>query len=43
VNLTNVNTPGIGYIGHYEVPAWYQANVVNTGKTFTYFAFNIFG
>ena len=41
VNLTNVNAPGIGYIGHYEIPTWYQANVVNTNKTFTYFDFQI--
>ena len=42
VNLTNVNTPGIGYIGHYEIPTWYQANVVNINKTFTYFDFTPF-
>jgi hypothetical protein len=42
VNLTNVNTPGIGYIGHDEVQDWYLANVVNTNKTFTYFDFQIF-
>jgi hypothetical protein len=37
VNLTNVNAPGIGYVGHSEVHDWYQANVVNTNKTFTFF------
>jgi hypothetical protein len=37
VNLTNVNAPGIGFIGHSEVHDWYQANVVNANKTFTYF------
>lgn len=42
VNLTNVNAPGIGFIGHTEVHDWYQANVVNTNKTFTYFDFQIF-
>jgi hypothetical protein len=37
MSLTNVNASGIGFIGHSEVHAWYQANVVNTDKTFTFF------
>ncbi len=37
VNLTNVAAPGIGLIGHSEVPLWYLANVVDTNETFTYF------
>jgi hypothetical protein len=36
-NLTNVIAPGIGLIGHEEVPLWYLANVVDTDKTFDYF------
>jgi hypothetical protein len=36
-NLTNVVAPGIGLIGHYEMPRWYLANVVDANKTFTYF------
>jgi hypothetical protein len=36
-NLTNVIAPGIGLVGHEEVPLWYLANVVNTDKTFDYF------
>jgi hypothetical protein len=35
-NLTNVIAPGIGLIGHYEVPLWYLDNVVYKNKTFTY-------
>ncbi len=37
MNLTNVTAPGIGLIGHGEVPDWYLANVVDTNETFTYF------
>lgn len=36
-NLTDTIAPGIGLIGHTEVPAWYMANVVQTDKTFDYF------
>jgi hypothetical protein len=36
-SLTNVSAPGIGLIGHGEVPDWYLANVVDTDETFTYF------
>ncbi len=36
-NLTNVNAPGIGFIGHSEVHDWYLVNVVEANKTFTYF------
>ncbi|MHB1425743.1 MAG: lipase family protein [Gemmataceae bacterium] len=36
-NLTNATAPGIGLIGHSEVPNWYLANVVDTKETFTYF------
>jgi hypothetical protein len=35
VNLTNVNAPGIGFIGHSEVHDWYLANIVDSNKTFT--------
>ena len=37
MNLTDVTAPGIGLIGHYEVPDWYLANVVDANKTFSYF------
>jgi hypothetical protein len=37
MNLTNVNAPGVGLIGHGEVPLWYLANVVDTNETFMYF------
>jgi hypothetical protein len=36
--LTNVNAPGIGLIGHTETHSWYEANVVDTNRTFTYFS-----
>lgn len=36
-SLTNVVAPGIGLIGHEESHEWYQANVVDTGKTFSFF------
>lgn len=35
-NVTSVNAPGIGLIGHSEVPDWYMANVVATKETFTF-------
>jgi hypothetical protein len=34
-NLTNVNAPGIGLIGHFETHDWYLANVVKTNETFS--------
>jgi hypothetical protein len=37
LNLTNVKAPGVGLVGHSEVHNWYQVNVADTGKTFTYF------
>jgi hypothetical protein len=36
-SLTNVVAPGIGRIGHEQVHEWYQANVVDTDQTFTFF------
>ncbi len=36
-NLTNATVAGIGLIGHYEIPVWYLANVVDTNETFAYF------
>jgi hypothetical protein len=36
-NLTSVRAPGVGLIGHYEVPVWYVLNVADTGRTFNYF------
>jgi hypothetical protein len=36
-NLTNVTAPGIGLIGHEQVPDWYLVNVVDPDKTFDYF------
>jgi hypothetical protein len=37
MSLTNVSAPGIGLIGHGEVPLWYLANVVDANETFNYF------
>ncbi len=37
LNLTNVNAPGVGLVGHSEVHDWYQVNVADDGKTFNYF------
>jgi hypothetical protein len=36
-NLTDLNAPGIGLVGHFEVPEWYLANVVDANETFDYF------
>ena len=36
-NLTNVNAPGVGLIGHSEVHDWYIANVVDNNETFDFF------
>lgn len=36
-NLTNVNAPGVGLVGHEEMPTWYQTYVINTNRTWTYF------
>jgi hypothetical protein len=37
MNLTDVNAPGVGLVGHSEVYQWYQVDVVGAGKTFNYF------
>jgi hypothetical protein len=37
VNLTGVNAPGVGLVGHSEVHDWYEVNVVQTNRTFNYF------
>jgi hypothetical protein len=37
MSLTGVKAPGVGLVGHDEVHQWYQVNVVNTNKTFTFF------
>lgn len=36
-SLTDLNAPGIGLVGHFEVPVWYLANVVDAKETFDYF------
>ncbi|HEY7327367.1 MAG TPA: hypothetical protein VH592_07005 [Gemmataceae bacterium] len=37
-NLTNVFLPGLGLIGHAEVPLWYMNYVVDANSTFNYIA-----
>jgi hypothetical protein len=37
MNLTGVNAPGVGLVGHDEVHGWYLLNVVDANRTFDYF------